>query len=194
MQVSYCYIPYIYNRTFSIENESIEIRKANSIVSQFNIDETCSIRFGVKWIKGFEFTIGRVYTIQLKNAYNKKLDIKLLSMYGIKKNESWDIYISILNSILDFLFDNYFVQHLENIKNNKETKICDTIVTTKGVQLTANTEIIPWKFIELAEFNRYFSITSTIQKNNYRMYYFVEDWDSYILMKVCAYIINEKLN
>ncbi|HZY39428.1 MAG TPA: hypothetical protein VFE53_22385, partial [Mucilaginibacter sp.] len=68
------------------------------------VDEITAFRYGVKWISGYKFVIGRHYFIELKNVTGNIHRIKLKSYYSIKR----DAYFKLWSQLLQELWKNYF--------------------------------------------------------------------------------------
>ncbi|WP_449437395.1 hypothetical protein [Pedobacter steynii] len=51
----------------------------------FNKDEVEGLRFGIESIKGYAFTIGRRYYIDIRGFDDKVIKIRFTSLYSIRK-------------------------------------------------------------------------------------------------------------
>ena len=59
--------------------------RENDLLTQIDKEEINDIRYGISWIRGIDFTIGRIYCIDIRNRNNKVIKIRLRSLYGINK-------------------------------------------------------------------------------------------------------------
>src|SRR5436190_1542842 len=65
----------------------------------FRSGEITGFRFGVKWIRGYWFTIGRIYCIDVRNTVNQEIRIRLKSIYRIRVHSLNKKYSEIVNSL-----------------------------------------------------------------------------------------------
>ena len=49
----------------------------NSDLKTFAKNDIIGIRFGVSWITGYQFTIGRVYCLDIRNKQNEVISVRL---------------------------------------------------------------------------------------------------------------------
>ena len=113
----------------------------NNLVSspptKFLKEEIEGIRFGIKWIKGLDFYIGRIYCIDIKNSSGQIIKLRLKSIYGIRKKQLADKYVKIANTLLRYYFDALAFQHIESFQNNQPIEIL-TRLTIRSSENYAN--------------------------------------------------------
>src|SRR5882757_58301 len=78
---------------------------ASATPTKFHKEEIEGIRFGIKWIKGLDFYIGRIYCIDIKNRSGQIIKLRLKSIYGIRKKQLADKSVKIANALLRYYFD-----------------------------------------------------------------------------------------
>src|SRR5471030_1357608 len=71
---------------------------------KFEKNEIREYRFGINWIKGFEFTIGREYVVFIRSSFDQTIKISFKTFYGVRKKE----YHKLSNDILTFLWLFFF--------------------------------------------------------------------------------------
>nr|WP_276900785.1 hypothetical protein [Pedobacter kyonggii] len=54
-------------------------------ITDLSKEEPLEYRFGIKWIRGFEFIVGRKYQLLIKNSDGEMIKISFGSYYGINK-------------------------------------------------------------------------------------------------------------
>jgi hypothetical protein len=61
-------------------------------------------RYGVVWLRGFYFYVGRQYQIFVRTHEGEELKIDFLTYYGFRKKELNATYTGVLNTMLDLYF------------------------------------------------------------------------------------------
>lgn len=178
-------------KSFLSKTKKIEISKDKLIYDNLILDknEIVELRHGVRWIKGFEFTIGRVYFIEIKNSSNKVFKIILRSVYGINKTEHYKQYGSIVNAI----YNNYLleiVNHLiSDFNNGIVINYLNTMINHEGVCFNKKTTI-PWNKLDVKLYYDYFSIYEINNEKKNRAYEFSHQWNAEVLYRLLITIIN----
>ncbi len=174
--------------TLVITPESIEFKNAG--LSKLDIDE---IRHGVKkliWFDGIYF--GRKYCIDIKSHLGTVIRIRLHSAYGIRRKRLYKKY----NIIVDALWENYMLDVAESFvklyKNKIDFDLLGILFSQAGIQLTQQSDLIPWEDVGTKNYSRYFAIFSKENADNYKTFYYLEDWNTDILNYVSGYILKEK--
>ena len=75
--------------------------------------EIAAFRFGVRELKGFKYSFGRQYFIELKDFNCKLCRIKFNSLYGIKNKEYYRVWADLLQDIWDYYLANQLNYYLE---------------------------------------------------------------------------------
>lgn len=173
--------------TLIISPESIEYQ--NESLSKFEIDE---IRYGVKFIRGYSFYIGRIYCIDIKSVSGTIMKIRLKSLYSIRKKRLGEKY----NAILQALWGNYMWNVAESFinifKSKNDFDLLGIIFTQDGVMFNKKSDLIPWEELGTKNYSGYYAIFSKTNHNNYKAFYYLEDWNTAILYSVLRYILNAK--
>ncbi|MFM9986993.1 hypothetical protein, partial [Flavobacterium sp.] len=161
--------------------------------------EITDYRYGVKWIRGFEFTIGREYQIFIKNQENKIIKINFKSFYGINKNLHFKNYSGILNSLWNFHFNKIASDFIEKFKNNEQFSIGNVHFSDENIIIETNSilkkkqNIILWKDLRTKDYRTYFAIYSQENPSNINQCYnYKDDWNTAILYTVIRTILKNK--
>lgn len=167
--------------------------------TQFDKDVITDYRFGIKWIKGFEFTIGREYQIFIRNQNRETLKINFKSLYGINKNEHHKLYVEILEALWDFYFGNITNNFLDRFYNDEEFSIANVHFSKdkliiKVDRLIKEDEIeISWNKLGTKDYHTYFAIYSIENpaKIN-KSFSYLDDWNTAILYSLVRTILKDK--
>lgn len=166
---------------------------------QFNKQEITEYRYGIKWIKGIEFTIGREYQIFIRNRDNNILKINFKSLYGFKKNELHKNYVSILNLLWDYYFSDISLNYINKFHRNEEFNIDNVSFTKDYLTISVNGILkgkkisIPWEKVRTKDYYTYFAIYSIDEPANInRGYSYLDEWNTGLLYSVVRSILDFK--
>ncbi len=171
----------------NFSNPHIEIKK--SLVNEY--------RFGVRWISGYKFTIGREYQIFIRDSAGQILKIHFKSFYGIKKIECHNLYSKILSNFWKYYFHDIANNYIQQFWNNVEFTICGVVFCNESLKIKKfgvfkEVEIeIPWDKVRTKDYQTYFVIHSADNpaKEN-KSFSYLDDWNTDILHSVTKTIVN----
>ncbi len=191
-------------RKLIINPECIKFENKDSksdTYTQFNKESIVEYRYGIKWIEGIYFTIGREYQIFIRNSENNILKINFKSFYGFQKKEYHNKFADIVNSIWNYFFSEISESYLTKFQNNENFGIGNVVFTKNHLTINVNGIIkeepktIPWEKVGTRDYQTYFAIYSTDNPTDiYRGYNYLTDWNTDILYSVVRTIINTKKN
>lgn len=171
----------------------------NTSLTQFNKSEIKDYRYGIKWIRGYKFIIGRDYQIFIRNHDNKVLKLNFKSFYGINRNIHSQKFASIVNSLWKFIFSEITSNFLERFQNKDEFTIGEVHFKEEGIiiqtysLLKKRETVILWENVRTKNYRTYFAIYS--QENPAeinRSYSYKDDWNTGVLYSVIRTILKNK--
>ncbi|QKJ30204.1 hypothetical protein HQ865_10660 [Mucilaginibacter mali] len=154
-------------------------------------EKVLSLRFGVKWIKGLYFPIGRHFNIELKLDNNEIIPLKFSSYYGIKKDLYTDKFGELINAVWANLFQPDLLDIAERFKKREALFISGVEFNHQGVCWNDN-ELIPWDKVQLSNYKTYFAIRHADNALFNKSLRFSTDWDSYMLQQVIKNILEQR--
>lgn len=167
--------------------------------TKFYNSEIKDYRYGVKWIRGAKFIIGRDYQIFIRNQENKIIKINFKSFYGINKNLHFKNYSGILNSLWNFHFNKIASDFIEKFQNQEQFSIGNVHFSDENVIIETNSilkkkqNIILWKDVQTKDYRTYFAIYSQENPANINQCYnYKDDWNTAILYTVIRTILKNK--
>ncbi len=110
-----------------------EEKNGSDAVTTFTKDEICEYRYGINWIKGFEFTIGREYVIFVRNSSGQTLNISFKTFYGSRKKEYHKLSNDILNALWYFFFNDIANQLYDKFKKGADITIGRATLTKDAI-------------------------------------------------------------
>ena len=180
------------NKKIVFEKEGLTIEKTNSFIPGVFIpaEDINSFRFGVNWIRGYKFTFGRQYIIQVQDFNNNITSIKLGSYYQIRRKAYSKIWVEIFEQLWQYYFINSFNYYIELYKINQEFEIAGIKFQPFGISWHNGN--LFWNEIALSNYQTYFMIhhRDNVKKNV--SLNFKNDWNSFILQCVLKEIVKEQ--
>lgn len=173
--------------TLIISPESFEYQ--NISLSKFEIDE---IRYGVKAIRGSMFRIGRMYCIDIKSVSGNILKIRLKSLYGIRRKTLEGKYRLIVKALLENYISQVSESFINLFKNKIDFDLLGITFTQEGIIPDKKTQVITWDDLGTKNYSRYYTIFSKENPNNYKAFYYLDDWNTAVLYSVSRYILKAK--
>lgn len=181
-------------KNLSIDNDfrliCADSNNQNSLI--FNKEDITGIRYGLSWIKGYQFTIGRVYCIEIRNKENKIISIKLRTVYGIRKGLLWKKYSEIVDAIYEAYFIYLYNLFVDEYNQNGIVEIEGIIISKEGILVKKNKEIINWDDLEIGIYYHYLSLTSKKNSRNYTQLYYLNEWNIYLIQNLVETIMERK--
>jgi hypothetical protein len=181
-------------RKLTITPDFIEFQdKDNKInpFTRFDKDSIIGFRHGIKWIRGFEFTVGRDYQIFLQDKNHKILKIAFKTFYGINKQALSETYSQILRKIWDHYFRPITDTYLDKYWQLEPFELCNIHFDQDGVRIKSTAKIfskpafIPWADLGTKDYKTYFVVYSTKDPSNVNCSFrYHDDWNVTILYSV----------
>ena len=144
----------------SFENKS----SASGIFTKFYKDEITDYRYGINWIRGLEFTIGREFLFYVRNSSMEVLKINFKTFYNIKKKESYKLSNDVLNSLWKFHFGLLANKLFNALVEGKEVTIGKATLTNEVIIVKENGIIkddyktFYWDDLKAKDYHTYFAI------------------------------------
>lgn len=167
--------------------------------TRFEKEEITALRYGIKWISGYQFIIGREYQIYIQSKDNQTLKINFKSLYGIRKTELNQLYSNIINAIWKFYFDEIIDRLLLKFQNGENIEVGQVHISEKGLTITSSgifkeqRKFISWENVGTRDYQTYFNIHSNEDVANINMgFSYLKDWNTAVLYSVVRTILRDK--
>ena len=182
-------------RQLTINKDFLEFDD-NELISKdptkFLKDDIQAFRYGITWINGYQFTIGRTYCVDIQDKQNKIIRIRLKSIYGIRKKMLTDKYIKIVNALYENYFDDISRSYLTMFENNIDFELEGLIFTQSGVILGKKAELITWENIGTGSYVTYYTIYPKSDPTAYKAFEYLHNWNTGIVYSVSRQILKSK--
>ncbi|MCJ8153369.1 hypothetical protein MKJ01_06285 [Chryseobacterium sp. SSA4.19] len=166
--------------------------QTDDLFTVINKEDIAGIRYGINFIKGYSFYIGREYQIFIRTQSNKELKIFFKLFYGRKLNEKHQLYCDIIDQLWKNFIDRISNDYLQKIKNNEEASIAGVHFFNNRIRF--NQQEILLEDIDVKKYRHHFIILSRQDHYKNKMLYYLKDKDAVILLDVINNLIkNEQL-
>lgn len=159
-------------------------------------EEPIQYRFGIKWITGYKFVIGRKYQLFIRNSSGETVKISFGSYYGINKVPLFNQYIEILNQLWRSYFDGLVDQYLALFEQKIPFTLANVRFDEFGIKIKSVNLIkgeeksLLWADVGTKDYQTYFAIYSkqTPSMIN-KSYSYLNDWNIRVLYSVVQTIL-----
>jgi hypothetical protein len=182
-------------RSLIIDENFIKFENKDHIDNLFTIinkEDIAGLRYGIHFIKGYRFYIGREYQIFIRTQSNKELKIYFKLFYRRKLNEKHQLYCDIIDELWDKFVDDIVDDYYQKFENKEVFSIANIEILEDRIKFDKK-EIL-FEDLELKKYHHHFMIFSKEDNYKNKMLYYLKDKDAVILFSVLNNIIkNEQL-
>ncbi|MDR3693979.1 hypothetical protein [Mucilaginibacter sp.] len=188
-------------RQLVITSDFIQFEDNNGfdLFTVFQKEDICEYRYGINWISGYQFTIGREYVIFVRNSSDQVMKISFKSLYGRRKKEYHRLSNNILNTLWDYFFSPITNQLYDEFKKSADITIGRATLTSSGIFVAENglvkteKKMIPWENMEIRSYQTYFAVFSTINPAKINAAFsYLNDWNTLVLHSIVKHILNKR--
>jgi len=146
-----------------------------------------SFRFGVAWIKGLYFPIGRIYRIGVRGHDGKVIKITLRSLYGIHKKKLITRYQKICKALHDNYLNELGLHYVNLVNDNLAFRLAEVTITPEGIE-DPKIGMLGWDSVGLRAYATYFALHDKSDSKKYHLFDYGSDWNAVLLYSVLTYI------
>jgi hypothetical protein len=178
-------------KKIKFSKDSLTIEKTKSFEPPIFLaaENILSFRFGVNWIRGYKFTFGRQYIIELLDSQEKITSIKLTSYYQIRRKQYAKIWSDIINQLWSDYFNKKLNYYHELYLKKEEFTLSDVNFHPFGIGWYDGSMF--WNEIALSNYITYFMIHKKEDLKKIKRCSFKNDWDALVLQSLLKKIIEE---
>lgn len=164
------------------------------VIAKFETNDIEAFRFGVRWIHGFEFTIGRLYCIDIRSSSNKKMKIRLRSLYGMNKKKLNEKFRLIIEHLYRYYFDEKISGCINSIENGEELELAGVIFRNEGIYLDSRKKnnLITWEDLHTRAYSYYYTMASFKDPAYYRAFTYLTDWNAGMIYAISRQLLSNK--
>ena len=157
-------------------------------ITKANIE---SFRFGIDWIRGYYFIIGRSYRIEVRDHEGCVIRIRLRSLYGVRAKKLGEKYKKIYKALHDAYFNDLGVHYVKLAGGGLAFTLAGVIIDPEGI-IDPRMGKLSWSSIGLKAYNTYFAIYDRVDPNKYRAFDYGIEWNAVLLYLVLDYILEKR--
>ncbi len=178
----------------SFSDDKLELFSDGKLVNSIYKEEIKDIRYGISWIQGIDFTIGRIYSIDVGNKDRDFVKIRLRSLYGVNRNKLGDKYHDILDLLYIFYYSDLVERYLSQIETGIQLELAGTQFTKEGVNLIPQKSdgFIPWEDLNTRTYSYYYTLASRERPDFYKTFTYLTDWNAVIIHHISQQILERK--
>ncbi|MEN4760537.1 hypothetical protein ABEG63_09410 [Chryseobacterium sp. C39-AII1] len=162
----------------------------NDLFTILNKEDIAGIRYGIHFIDGYKFTIGREYQFFIRDKSNKELKIFFKLFYRRKLDEKHQLYCDIIDELWDKIIGNICYDYYLKFKNNEKFNVSGIEIVEDRIRFDKK-EIL-FNDLELKQYHHHFMIFSRNDNYKNKMLYYLKDKDAVILFSVLKTIIKDE--
>jgi hypothetical protein len=150
-----------------------------------------SFRFGIDWIRGLYFIIGRTYRIEVRDHEGNTIKIRLRSIYGVRRKMLGTKYKKIYDALHNAYFNDLGLHYVRLVHDSLPFTLADVIITPEGV-VDPKIGALSWNSIGLRAYATYFAIYNESEPQNYHVFDYGIEWNAVLLYSVLTFILKQK--
>lgn len=120
------------------------------------------------------------------------MEIRLKSIYGIRKQQLTEKYGKIVNALYDNFFDDVSRNYLAQFFEKNDFQIAGISFTQEGILLDSKSDIITWEDVGTKSYSTYYAIFSKSNPTRYKAVEYLHDWNTGVLYSVSRHILMDK--
>ncbi|MFY1046326.1 hypothetical protein [Chryseobacterium sp. GP-SGM7] len=155
-------------------------------------NEIAGVRYGIHFIRGFEFYIGREYQIFIKNHSGKEMKISFKLFYRRKLDEKHQLFCDIVDELWKCYFDDILNQYIRQYNNDEEFNLGGIVFKDTCIQF--DKKEISYSDLAIKKYSHYFMIYSKEDQYKNKMLYFLKDENAVLVSSLISLITNNVVN
>ncbi|MCX8524877.1 hypothetical protein OF897_13235 [Chryseobacterium formosus] len=182
-------------RQLIIDEEFLKFENKDHIEDLFTTipkNEIAGIRYGIHFIRGFEFYVGREYQIFIKTNSGKELKINFKLFYRIKLDKKHQLFCDIVDELWNCYFDDILNQYIRRYNNNEEFNLGGILFKDTCIQF--DKKEISYSDLAIKKYNHYFMIYSKEDQYKNKMLYFLKDENAVLVSSLISLIAKSAMN
>ena len=176
--------------TFTSDGLTIEKPLSFDPVIDIAAERIVAFRYGVNWVRGYKFPIGRQYLVEILDADNHITRINLKSVYGIKRRVYGDIWRDIVNQLWSHYFHDKLTGYFNHYQNGEPFDLAGIEFSSFGIKLDNKCWL--WDEFALSNYRTYFVVHNKTNLQKKRSFSFSNDWNALLLQSLLKAIVNDQ--
>jgi hypothetical protein len=156
---------------------------------RFTKEDIEGLRFGVTLFRYFFIPISKSYNIEIKSSQGKVITIRMHTLFGIGNHKIRSLFIGIHKQIQQTYFNDMAIHYVRLLKGGLTFELAGAFLTSEGVLIKKDKNLIPWLRTGLATRFHSCSIYDKADLRHFRSFDYWHDWNASLLRSVVDYKI-----
>jgi hypothetical protein len=157
----------------------------------FTKDDMEGYRFGISGFRYLLIPINRTYNIEVRSSMGKIILIRMHSFFGIGNKKIGKLFVQIRNKIHQAYFTDMSIHYANLLNSGLTYELAGATLTSEGVLLRQENQIIPWIRVGLKHYYQYCSIYDLADPQHMRSFDFWHDWNASLIYTVVEYKLRD---
>ena len=153
-------------------------------------EDISAFRYKVVFVYGYIFAFARHYIIETKDFQNNVFQVKLSSIYNIRRKAYFNAWAGIFNQLWKHYFSNMLNYYTDMYTIGQMFELAGVKFDTDGISWDKNSKLL-WKEIALSNYRTYFMIYHIDNISQRKSCSFANDWNAYILQCLLKSIVQQ---
>ena len=175
---------------FGEQGLSIEKPLSFDPVLTIDADQIVAFRYGINWISGYQFNIGRQYIVEILDERGQIFPVKLRSMYGIRRNIYYSKWSDIVAALWHFYFRQLFEMRFQQYRYKERFDFAGVEFHPFGIKFDEYS--LFWNEIRLSNYKSYFVVHHYEDLKKRKSFNFKNDWNASLLQVLLKEIKREQ--
>jgi len=177
-------------KRLNFSHEGIKIEMPLSFDPEIFLDsaDIIAFRYGVTWMRGYRFVIGRQYWIETKSRQHGVTKIKLKSIYGIKREVYGKIWSEIINQLWTYYFAPVLAEQIESYNKLEVFEFAGIKFLYEGISWDTKNKLL-WDEIALSNYKTYFMVHHVQNPKQHKSFTFAIDWNALVLQYLLKHVV-----
>lgn len=186
--------PFDRTRTLTIDPGAIrydEFDLKSRDYNEMSKSDIADFKYIAEPIRWYHITVGRKYTITIKNAAGRLITIRFKNFFGLK-NQYDKFFTEIINLLWEYYFKDVVDQYLIRFYDYKDAfQIGKLKIHQQGIDVTGTGLSFTWEELEFKAYARFF-VLSKRDKPEFHIRIDYNEWHTEILYSLIKTIVTEK--
>lgn len=162
--------------------------RREDLFTTINKEDIVGIRYGIQFINGYSFYIGREYLIFIKTSSNQEIKISFKLFYGRKLQEKHQLFCDITDELWDIYLHDLSQNYLDKFNQGEHFELCGVQFFSDKIKF--NNKDLFLKDLEIKKYKHHYVIYSNQDEYHNKMLYYLKDENAVILSNLLKSIKN----
>ena len=167
--------------------------KAGAPPTRFLKKEIEAVRFGIKFIHGYRFYIGRTYIVDIRNKDGKIIKLRLKSLYRVRLKKLDAKYIQVINTLFQYYFDDITRKYIKQWQDLQPCELLGVSIDTEGVLFDEKVGRVSWNFLGTKRYWRYCTLYSETDPHQFKAFEYLTHWNAAVMFSLIETILKHRL-